>query len=264
MKIKGIDVSKHQGKIDFSKVKNDGIEFVIIRIGYGGSAPVKDENFEENYKNAKANGLKVGVYLYSYADTDSDIEIELKKTIEWLGNRDLDLPVYLDVEDSKEQGKLSKDTLTNLVFKYCEGIEKTGYWCGIYASKSWLDSKLDMNKLSRFTVWVAQWSDKVSYKGTYAMWQYSSNGNVSGISGRVDMNYQVSALGGNTEKTDETKENNQVNTEYTGNSIVDYLKSIGIDSSFENRKNLAIKYGIINYSGRSDQNLQLLKNMRGF
>ena len=107
MKIKGIDVSKHQGIIDFSKVKNDGIEFAIIRIGYGGGSPVKDERFEENYKNARANGIKVGVYLYSYADSESDLIKEYESVIKWLEGRHLDLPVYYDVEDKKMSG-LSK------------------------------------------------------------------------------------------------------------------------------------------------------------
>ena len=236
MKIKGIDVSKHQGTIDFAKVKNDGIEFVIIRIGYGGSAPVKDEKFEDNYKKAKANGLKVGVYLYSYADSESDIEIELKKTIEWLDNREIDLPVYFDVEDEKEQGKLSVETLSNLVLKYCDGIEKAGYWAGIYASKSWLETKLNMYKLNRFTVWVAQWSNMLTYLGNYGMWQYTSNGSVAGIQGRVDMNYQLKELGGKI-NTSNKKSNDEIATEViegkwsNGNERKNRLSNAGYDYS---------------------------------
>ena len=236
MKIKGIDVSKHQGNIDFAKVKNDGIEFVIIRIGYGGSSPVKDAKFEENYKNAKANGLKVGVYLYSYADSESDIEIELEKTIEWLDNREIDLPVYFDVEDQKEQGKLSIETLSNLVLKYCDGIEKAGYWAGIYASKSWLETKLNMHKLNRFTLWVAQWSNMLTYLGNYGMWQYTSNGSVAGIQGRVDMNYQLEELGGKIH-TSNKKSNEEIANEViegkwgNGNERKNRLSNAGYDYS---------------------------------
>ena len=76
MQKKGIDVSKHQGNINWSKVKADGIEFAILRIGYGGSAPVKDEQFENNYNGATANGIPVGIYLYSYADTEDEARLE--------------------------------------------------------------------------------------------------------------------------------------------------------------------------------------------
>ncbi len=214
MKIKGIDVSKHNGTIDWKKVKNDGVEFAIIRIGYGGSVPVKDEKFEENYKNAGANGLKVGTYLYSYADSESDLIKEYEAVIGWLGGRALDLPVYYDVEDKKMSG-LSKSVLSNYVKTFCDKIEESGYWAGIYANKNWLETKLDMNYLKDYTVWLAQWTNSPTYKGSYAMWQYTSNGRVDGIGGRVDMNYQVKELGGKIETTSSTnkKSNEEIATE---------------------------------------------------
>ena len=259
MKIKGIDVSKHQGSIDWDKVKNDGVEFAIIRIGYGGSVPVKDERFEENYKNAKANGLKVGTYLYSYANSESDVEAEVNSILKWLDGKTFDLPFYLDVENNKTQGKLSVNELTNYVYNICERIEKAGYFTGIYASKNWLETKLDMNKLNRFTVWLAQWSSNPTYQGSYAMWQYTSDGSVNGINGRVDMNYQIKELGGSINKSQISISSEST---YNGNSIVDYLKSIGIDSSFDNRKKLAKEYGISNYTGTAEQNTKLLNLMR--
>ena len=216
MKIKGIDVSKHNGTIDWKKVKNDGVEFAIIRIGYGGSAPVKDEKFEENYKNARANGLDVGVYIYSYADTLNDAKIEANAVINWLGGRDLELPVYFDIED-KKQSILGNTLRTNIVKTFCDMIEDAGYWAGIYANKSWLTSKLNMNELNVYTVWVAQWSNTNTYKGSYAMWQYTSDGSVNGISGRVDMNYQVKELGGKLEtsggSTSSKKSNEEIANE---------------------------------------------------
>lgn len=216
MKRKGIDVSKHQGIIDWKKVKNDGVEFAIIRIGYGGSAPVKDEKFEENYKNAKANGLDVGVYIYSYADSESDLIKEYEAVIKWLGGRHLDLPVYYDVEDKKMSG-LSKKVLSNYIKTFCEKIENSGYWAGIYANKNWLENKLDMNFLKDYTVWLAQWTNNPTYKGSYAMWQYSSNGRVDGIGGRVDMNYQVKELGG---KIGTTSSSNKKSNEEIANEVI--------------------------------------------
>lgn len=210
MKIKGIDVSEHNGKIDFNKVKNDGIEFVIIRIGYGGSAPKKDDRFEENYQNAKKAGLKVGTYLYSYANSESDVKAEIGAILKWLSGKSFDLPFYLDVEDAKTQGKLSVNELTNYVYKICENVEKAGYFTGIYASKNWFETKLDMTKLNRFTVWLAQWSTNPTYQGSYGMWQYTSDGCVNGINGRVDMNYQVKNLGGNLNQVQNKKSNEEL------------------------------------------------------
>lgn len=227
MKIKGIDVSKHQGTIDWKKVKASEIEFAIIRIGYGGSEPVKDERFEENYKNAKANGIKVGVYIYSYADSESDLIKEYESVIKWLGSRDLDLPVYFDVEDKKMSG-LSKEVLSSYVKTFCVKIENAGYWAGIYANKNWLETKLDMNYLKDYTVWLAQWTNSPTYKGSYAMWQYTSNGSVDGIGGRVDMNYQIKELGGKIGTTSSNKKSN----EEVANEVIK-----GIWGNGEDRKN---------------------------
>lgn len=311
MKRKGIDVSKHQGIIDWKKVKNDGVEFAIIRIGYGGSAPVKDAKFEENYKNARANGLDVGVYIYSYADTLTDAKTEANAVINWLGGRDLDLPVYFDIED-KKQSILGNTLRTNITKTFCDMIENAGYWAGIYANKSWLTSKLNMNELNAYTVWVAQWANTNTYKGPYAMWQYTSDGSVNGISGRVDMNYQVKELGGKLGtsggSTSSKKSNEEIANEviagkwgngtdrknrltsagydydtvqaivnqkmgatgtsyykkYTGSSVslVDALKSIGVDSSMTNRKKIAKANGISNYTGTSSQNTKLLNLLK--
>lgn len=219
MKIKGIDVSKHQGSIDWSKVKNDDVEFAIIRIGYGGSAPVKDERFEENYNGARNNGLRVGVYLYSYADSESDAKKEYEAVIKWLNGRALDLPVYFDVEDKKMNG-LSKSTLSSYVKIFCDKIEDAGYWAGIYANKSWLETKLDMNALKDYTVWLAQWTSNPTYKGAYAMWQYTSDGSVNGISGRVDMNYQVAELGGKAGSTSSSSTSSRKSNEEIANEVI--------------------------------------------
>lgn len=254
---KGIDVSKHNGKIDFKKVKDSGIEFVILRIGYGGSAPVKDEKFEENYNNARANGLLVGAYIYSYADTPSDITKEKEAVIKWLDGRHLDLPVFLDLEDAKT-GKCTREEITSFANEFCTHVKNKGYKSGIYANKYWFLNKIDVNNLLAnvdVSIWLAEWNNEVSYPGIYTIWQYTSKGNVNGIKGNVDLNYLY----------DESIINNENNesSEYKGNSIVDYLKSIGVDGGFKNRKKLAKENGINNYSGTAEQNLKLLEILRG-
>lgn len=252
--IKGIDISKHNGTIDFKKVKESGIEFVIIRIGYGGSAPVKDEKFEENYNNARANGLLVGAYIYSYADTPSDITCEKEAVINWLNGRHLDLPVFLDLEDEKTS-KCNSFEITSFASEFCTFIKNKGYKAGIYANKYWLTSKINTTIFALsddITIWLAEWNKEPSYNRRYEIWQYTSKGSVNGIKGNVDLNYLY----------DDYIINNE-NSVYSGNSIVDYLKSIGVDSSYTNRKKLAKENGIKNYSGTAEQNLKLLEILRG-
>lgn len=246
MKRKGIDVSKHQGNIDWKKVKEDGVEFAIIRIGYGGSVPVKDEKFEENYKNAIVNGIDVGVYIYSYADSESDVKKEYEAVIKWLCGRPLDLPVYYDVEAKKMSG-LSKKVLSNYVKTFCDKIENAGYWAGIYANKNWLENKLDMNYLKDYTVWLAQWTNNPTYKGSYAMWQYTSNGSVDGIGGRVDMNYQLKELGGKIGTSSSSSESSKKSNEELANEVIQGKWGNGKD-----RKNRLTNAG---YDYRAIQNL---------
>ena len=199
----GIDVSRHQENIDWSKVKAAGIEFAIIRIGYGMYENQKDEQFENNYKGATNNGIPVGVYLYSYARSVADAEREADCAIKWLNGRKLQLPVYFDIED-KSQKNLGKDTLDAMCRAFCNKIEKAGYWAGIYANKYWSNSLIDGPELGkRYTYWVAQYNDTCTYKGPYAIWQYTSSGRVNGISDRVDMNKMVQNIiqGGSSKPT---------------------------------------------------------------
>lgn len=247
MKIKGIDVSKHQGIIDWKKVKDDGIEFAIIRIGYGGSEPVKDSKFEENYKNARAVGIKVGAYLYSYANSQSDIDKEKASVKTWLNGRVLDLPFYIDIEDKKTQGDLSVSALSNLVNSFCEFIENLGYWAGIYANKNWLETKLDMNYLKDYTVWLAQWTTNPTYQGSYGMWQYTSNGHVNGIAGRVDMNWQLKELGGKIGTSSSSSGSSKKSNEELANEVIQGKWGNGAE-----RKNRLTKAG---YDYRDIQNL---------
>lgn len=185
---KGIDVATFQKKIDWKKVKADGIQFAMIRGGYGKNSSQKDEYFETNYKNAKAAGMPVGVYHYSYATTVEGAKKEADFCLSYLKGKQFEYPIAYDVEDTS-QAHLSKTALTNIVKAFCTKVQNAGYYVVIYASKSWLTDKLDMNVLKNFDVWVAQYNDEVTYKGNYGMWQYSSKGRVSGISGSVDMDY---------------------------------------------------------------------------
>ena len=184
MAVKGIDVSVYQGNIDWAKVKASGIGFAILRVGYGRCDDQKDKMFEQNYKNAKAIGMPIGIYHYSYAKTADNARQEAKTCLKWIKGKKFEYPVAFDIED-KSQTNLGKATLTAIAKAFCEEIEKAGYYPCIYASKSWLDNKLDMSAL-KYDVWVAQWTNTCTYKGAYGIWQNSDNGSINGISGRVD------------------------------------------------------------------------------
>jgi GH25 family lysozyme M1 (1,4-beta-N-acetylmuramidase) len=181
---KGIDVSTFQGYINWQKVKNDGVKFAMLRGGYGRGG--LDARFEQNYKNATSAGVPVGVYHYSYATTVERAREEAKFCLSYLKGKKLPYPVAYDVED-KTQMSLSKKQLTDIIYTFCDEVEKNGYFVCIYSSKSFLTDRLDMNRLKRFDIWVAQWNKVCTYKGSYGMWQYSNKGKVDGISGNVDL-----------------------------------------------------------------------------
>lgn len=183
---KGIDVSKHQGAIDWQKVKASGVDFAMIRAGYGRYDNQKDECFEENYKNAKQAGVKVGAYLYSYAKSVDDAKKEAETFLKWISGKQFEYPVAFDVEE-KAQSDKGKQFVSDIIGAFCETVEKVGYYVCIYANKYWLDNFVDDDCKKKYDVWLAQWAEKATYAGNYGIWQYSSQGSVDGISGRSDM-----------------------------------------------------------------------------
>lgn len=183
---KGIDVSKHQGTIDWQKVKASGVDFAMIRAGYGRYDNQKDECFEENYKNAKQAGVKVGAYHYSYAKSTDDAKKEAETFLKWISGKQFEYPVAFDVEE-KAQSDKGKQFVSDIIRAFCETVEKAGYYVCIYANKYWLDNFVDDDCKKKYDVWLAQWAEKATYAGNYGIWQYSSQGSIDGISGRSDM-----------------------------------------------------------------------------
>lgn len=260
MKYKGIDVSKWQGDINFKKASKE-IDFVIMRIGYGMYESQKDSKFEANYEGFRNLGVPVGIYHYSYAKSIDEAKREASVVLKWLKNRKLNLPVYFDIED-KSQINLGKNVLTSMCDTFCKEIEKAGYWAGIYANKYFFTTYLDYKKLEeKYTIWVAQYNSTNTYSGKYDMWQYTSSGKVSGINGNVDMNYLYRNI-----FTDNSGIVNDLPdlSGYSGTSIVDALKSVGFDSSFDSRKLLYQKLGFTDvYNGTATQNLNMLNILKG-
>lgn len=193
-RIRGMDISAWQDNCsvaDFKKAKESGISFVILRVGFTGTEsrkPTLDKCFENNYKNAKAAGLKIGYYYYSTATNESMAQKEAEFTIANIKGKQCDYPVYIDVEDPSYQSGLSSSTLASICNKFCNAVKKAGYKPGVYASLSWFNNKIG-NITATHSKWVAQYYSKCEYKGAYDMWQYTSEGNVPGIGSRIDLNY---------------------------------------------------------------------------
>lgn len=158
----GLDLSKHNGKVDFNRIKNAGNNFVIIRAGYGNTVKQKDPKFEEYYAQAKAAGLRVGAYWYSYALSSNEGITEAKACLEAIKGKTFDYPVYIDMEDAdgykNKHGMPSNDVLCDICNKFCEYVSSNGYHVGIYASESWFNNQLRGVSPS-YDKWIALWGN---------------------------------------------------------------------------------------------------------
>lgn len=189
----GIDVSKWNGDIDWNAVKNSGINYVIIRCGYRGSttgALIEDPKFKTNIKGASAAGLKVGVYFFTQATNEVEAVEEASMVLSLIKGYNISYPVFLDVEPSGGRAdSISAEVRTAVCKAFCQTISNSGYATGIYANKTWLESKIHTNSLSSsYKIWLAQYAATPTYGGKYNMWQYTSKGSVNGIKGNVDLN----------------------------------------------------------------------------
>ena len=186
----GIDVSRHNGAINWNRVKDSGkVDFVILRAGYGKLASQKDERFEEYYSACKKLGIPVGAYWYSYAHSVAEAQTEARVFLEIIKGKQFEFPVYLDFEEAS-QFRLGKVTCSAMARAFLEIVESAGYFVGIYSSKSGLENYLDAEIREKYSVWVAHVNvAKTSYSMPFDVWQYSWKGRIDGISGDVDCNY---------------------------------------------------------------------------
>ena len=189
----GIDVSRWNQTIDWEKVKEDGIEFAIIRCGYRGATSgslVLDPLYEENIKGAIAAGIPVGVYFFTQAVSEMEAIEEASMVIRLIKDYDVDYPVFLDSESAGGNGRadsLEADERSKYHKAFLETIASAGYETGVYASRNWLNNRLDMTQLSQYKVWLAEYADAPTYDKYHDMWQYTSKGSVNGIETRVDL-----------------------------------------------------------------------------
>lgn len=184
--MKGIDVSVHNGDIDWGKVKADGIDFAILRAGYGKLAKQKDAKFEDNYKGAKAAGIPVGAYWYSYATTPDEAKLEAEVCVSILKGKQYEFPIFFDQEE-KTTLDTGKANCSEMIRAFCDVLEANGYWVGLYTSRSCLTTHIEDDIKKRYALWAAEWSDKLRYDGPVGIWQHSEKGKVDGITGNVDL-----------------------------------------------------------------------------
>ena len=189
----GIDVSEHQGRIDWNAVKASGIDFAILRVGFG--APSwggrVDYQFNRNISECERLGIPYGVYIYSYAFDNQQAADEASMVINCLSGHNPRLPVYYDLEDNSIIANGRQTGIASRAQVFCNRISAAGYEPGIYANLNWFNNILtdSVFKSSSWDHWIAQYNSQCDYTGNYSFWQYKSNGKVPGINGNVDMNY---------------------------------------------------------------------------
>ncbi len=191
----GVDVSKSTGTVNFSQLKNAGIEYAMIRVGSRGYSTGElsvDENFIANMDNAKKAGLSVGVTFYSQAVTAEEAIEEAELVIDNLEGYSITYPVVFHMDmisnDKARTDNLSKMQLTEIAAAFCDRIEKAGYNSMIYGNKYWLLRKVDLTKLGKYAIWLSQSEDIPDYPYTFSMWQYTQHGKIAGIEGEANLN----------------------------------------------------------------------------
>lgn len=194
----GIDVSKHQGAINWSQVKTSGVKFAMIRCGYRGYTEGginEDIQFINNIRGAHNNGIKVGLYFYSSAINEAEAIEEANFTLSLIEKYDvkkyITYPIVIDIEDFEETRNyyLSVQERTNVVKAFCNTIKNAGYKPMVYSYTYFLKEKLDMNQLSNYDTWIADYYGNTWYNKPYTIWQYTDKGKINGIQGNVDLNY---------------------------------------------------------------------------
>ena len=208
----GIDVSHHNGKIDWAAVRDAGVDFAIIRVGfrgYGDEGTLKlDSRFSENVEGALNNGIQVGVYFYSQAITVYEAVEEASVAVNYSRKYHITFPIYFDTEFSNSEhsgraDRLTASQRTNIAVAFCEAVKNAGYKPGVYASKTFFTDELNFSRLSNYEIWVAHYtSETTDFKYDYKVWQYTPKGRVNGIPNDTDINIALFDYGNNDDMSD--------------------------------------------------------------
>ena len=183
----GIDVSSWQKDIDWKKVKKAGVQFAMLRSSFGWGNNQKDKYFEANYKGAKSVGIPVGCYHYSYAKNVQEAIKEADFCYSVIKGKQFEYPIAYDMEEPSVRA-LGKTKVSEIAKAFCERMESYGYYVCIYSSKYWFNTYFTDEIFNKYDIWLAEWSEKPTCKKSFGIWQKSSKGSVSGITGNVDLN----------------------------------------------------------------------------
>ena len=194
----GIDVSSYQKNINWKEVKNSGVDFAILRIGYRGYGEagkiVLDPSFEQNYKEAKKAGIEVGVYFFSQAINNDEIQEEANFVINHLKGKEITYPVVYDLEkiknDTGRTDNLTIDEITNMSLEFCKIIKEKGYTPSIYGNAKTFTTKMKLEQFNDICKWYADYQEEPLYPYEFELWQYTESGKIKGISSNVDINIQ--------------------------------------------------------------------------
>ena len=181
VKLSGIDISYHNGEIDFSKIASK-VDFIIMRSGYGiKTTNSKEIKFDTYYSEAKQHKIPIWTYWYCYATTPEEALLEAKTFLNKVKGKQFEFPVYYDVEE-KNIFNTGKENVNNIIKTFFEELEKNGYYCGLYCSADILNRVISDEIKSKYEIWVAYWAvEKPYYKGKWGIWQYSAKGHLDGI-----------------------------------------------------------------------------------
>lgn len=190
---RGIDVSKWDGKINWDKVKADGVDYAILRVGYGENSKTQDDpTWAYNSSECERIGMPYGVYIYSYATNTKKAKSEAEHVIRLIKDKKLSYPIYYDMEDENYQGGLSNKLLGQIADTFINTLADAGYKnVGVYANKYWFTEKLTSSVFNENSRWVAQYNYRCTYDDNYHMWQSTDSGKVSGIGTNVDLNFKI-------------------------------------------------------------------------
>lgn len=196
----GVDLSYHNGTVDWGALKAAGCEFVMLRIGYRGYTEgglVKDEKFDEYLAGAKEAGINVGVYFFTQSVSVEEAEEEAEYVIELLDGITLEYPVAYDTEDVTDDSartnteEISDVLRSQMCIAFCEKIKENGYYPIIYASENWMRRDMELEMLSEYEFWAPQYRSENDFLYDFTIWQYTEEGNIPGIKGEVDLDISM-------------------------------------------------------------------------
>lgn len=187
--LNGVDLSKHNGTINFDSLKNSGkADFAILRAGYGKLASQKDVCFEKYYSECKRCGIPVGTYWYSYATSVDEVKQEARVFLDTIKGKQFEYPLYFDLEE-RSAFNTGRSNCSAMVRAFCGLLEQNGYYAGLYMSRSPFTEYMESDIKDKYTLWLAEYGPKLNYSGQVDMWQYSEKGKANGVNGNVDVNY---------------------------------------------------------------------------